>query len=511
MVAKRRGSVRTGSKRVLEQIRENVEHLRDHPEHAVPACQGRCPLWCPFRRARKGVRRRHGMLGDDEKLERWGRWGNKYARAYATVLRLADADEDALEYVQNVSTHQGEVPIAPWGDAPALAHVGLQHHHDPSLRLLSTIPFLRSGDVVFATEEGSVCAHDGAPPDESLDLLFEGLPVDRPEGEVATCPHLSRLDPSGTYLEVDWPSADLTIRVCERCVSGNLLGRMQRAMVTDSIRELVDLDVHLERLEEDDGSPAPLFEFELPDTVLDAYTGGGMGDAELIEEARTARRFAVEGSPEGFVVFDGVIHRPPFEVLLDRLGPSQTERELLDTVLEALGRPVVLEEGTVVELLSDVWAEHGETALVDALGEEGHELFDPTAGPDDLERLLDEVADRRDAQRVEAALPAYESLPSPVDLADRVARAHLRQGRSRAQQILNTTPDEGERAVALALVRALELPRASWTVDPTTEEMADHLVPYAEALIGAEGEDYHEALVELLRATGSTADLERSD
>jgi hypothetical protein len=208
---------------------------------------------------------------------------------------------------------------------------------------------------------------------------------------------------------------------------------------------------------------------------------------------------------------DGVVHRPPFDQLVDELDATGTEAELLDAALAGLERPVVPEEDTAIELLEAVWATQGDRALEEVLGEEGRELFDPDADAGDLERLMEVVDDRLDAQRVEAKLPTYEDLPTVAALADRVARAYVRGGRSRAKQELRSTPEPGAEAVALALVRALDLPRASWTVSPRTEDMAEHLVPTAEELIGAEGEDYHEALQALVRATGSTTELERVD
>jgi hypothetical protein len=513
MAPSRRGSVRTGTKRVVETIRENVEHLRDHPEDAVPQCKGRCPLWCPFRRARKGVRRRHGMIGDDEKLERWARWGNKYARAYATALRVAEADDDALEYLQDVGTHQGRVPIAPWGDAPGLAHVGMQHHHDPSLRLLGAIEFVRSGDVVFATEDGTVCAHDGAPPDEALDMLFERLPVDRPDAGPATCPHVPGEGPADdrALVQLAWPTADLTVRVCEACLQGSVLGSVRSVMVTESIRNLVDVSVLLEPLTDVDGDPVRQVEWSLPDTVLDAYANLEMRDEDLIDEARTARRFAVEALGEAWVVVDGTVHRPPFDELVPGLDAEGTEAELVEAALAGIDRPVVLAEANAIDLLEAVWPAQGDRALEEVLGEDARDLFEPDADAGDLERLIEVVDERLDAQRVEAKLPSYGDLPPAAELADEVGRAYIRGGRDAAKRVLTSTPDPGAEAVALALVQALDLPRSSWTVSPRTEDMAEHLVPKAEAFIRAEGEAYHEALEELVRATGSTADLERLD
>lgn len=510
MARKRRGGVRTGSKRVTERILENVRFLKEHPEHAVPRCQGSCPLFCYFKRARKAVERRHGMIGDDDKLKRWSNWGNKLGRAYAAALRLAEREKDELEYFQNVNTHKGTVPIAPWGKSPVLAQVGLQHRHEPSLRLLSAVPFVGSGDAVYATDEGLVCAHEGGPPEDAIEHLLEELPVEKASPTLARCPHVPDEWTDATYVELRWRDAGLRIRVCDACTEDNLLARVQNVVVTKSIRDLVDIRVQLPRLVDPEGGQSPEVQWSIPETVLEAYAGGEIPDAELIEEAERARRFAVEGLGEPMVVKGTELYRPPFGQLLDKLDVNETERALLEAALAELTRPVVLDRGTAIELLAELWPEHGDTALEAVLGASGLELYEPGADAEDLERLVDDVADRRARQQVDAALPSYDEVPAPVDLADRVARAYLRRGRQRAQQILNDTPDEEHRAIALALVRALDLPSTAWTVHPRTEETAEHLVPYAEQLLEARGDAYHEALQKLLRATGSTKTIERS-
>lgn len=510
MARKRRGSVRTGTKRVTEQIRENAEHLAEHPEHAVPRCQGSCPLLCKFRRSRIAIRRRHDMIDDDDKLERWSRWGNELGRAYAAVLRIADSPEGSLEYFQNVNTHEGKVPVAPWGQAPALIHVGLQHRHDRGLRLLSAIPLVRSGDAVYATEEGLVCSHDGSVPDEAEDLLLEDLPVERTSETLATCEHAPGQGGEAPHIEVGWKDAALELRVCERCISGNLIAQVQNHVVTKAIRDLVDVRVHLSPLVDpaDDRAPDP--DWSIPSSVMDAYVSAEIPDSELIEEARRARRYAVEAIDEPMIVVSNRVYRPPFDQVLDQLDAPEIERELLDVALEQIQRPIVLDEGTSMELLERLWPDYGDLALESVLGSSGLELYEPDADAEDLERLVEVVDERVARKRVDAALPSYEEIPSPVDLADRVARAHRRRGRQRAQQILSSAPDEEHRAVALALVRALGLPSTAWTVNPRTEDMAEGLVPYAERLIEADGDEYHEALQALLQATGSTAKLERT-
>jgi hypothetical protein len=510
MARKRHGSVRSGSQRIAEEIVESARAVRDDPEHAVPECKGSCPLFCYFKRARKAVDRRQGMIGDEDKLERWSNWGNKLGRAYAVALRIAEQGADALEFFQNVRTHAGEVPVAPWGNAPVFAHVGMQHHLDRGLRLLKAVPFIDEGEVVYATENGLVCAHDEEPPEETVDLLVDGLPVERASPTLARCPHVHDEFTDGTYIEISWPSAELCIQVCEGCSPGNLLGRMQNVMVTPDPLDIVAVDVSLPRLRNPSGGTAPQVEVSLPRSVLQAYVNGEQDDEGLIEEAHRARYYELRQRPEPLVVHGKIVHEPPFERFVDELDPPEPQRSLVEAALARLERPIVLRRGTPVEVLEEVWDTLGEEVLVEVLGAEGRELYDPRADAGEIEQLLDQVRKERARQRVEEELPHYEHVPEPVDLADETARRLIGEGRDSVQQLLSSAPDPDKRAVGLALVEALDLPSRTWTVDGRTEDQADHLVPYVEELLEARGEAYHEALEQLLRATGSTEDLERA-
>ena len=122
-----------------------------------------------------------------------------------------------------------------------------------------------------------------------------------------------------------------------------------------------------------------------------------------------------------------------------------------------------------------------------------------------------EVSKAHAKEQVEAALPSYAHVPSPADLVDKVARANMRDGKQAAQQHLTQPPKREHQATALALVRALGLPNPAWTIDPRERDTADHLRPFVEDVLEAEGDAYHQALSTFLSATGSTAALERTD
>lgn len=494
---------------MTERILENAAYLRDHPEDAVPQCQGSCPLWCTFRRARRRVAKMHKHRDDPDKLKKMGQRFHQIGRAYSAVLRIDDAGKEGLEYFQNVNTPKGKVPIAPWAEAPAPCHVGMQHHHDPMLRMMIALPFVKEGEAIFATETGLVCAHDGQPPDEALAAIVDQLGLR--EKDPGTYRARGSEDPDRPHLELIWTKAGISMHLSPPSTGDSAISVLQGRMLTRSLLDLVTVQVHLPPLEDPQGDTHAQRVVELPEPVLRSYAGGELSDMDLVNEAEKARAARLQAGAEPMVVFEDRIHRPPFEDLIDRLDPEPPMDEVLDEVLERLDRSVVLTKGTAVEVLHRLWREHGEVALVEVLGAEGRELYDPDASPDDLEKLASQAASHRSRQRVARELPSYDELPEPIDLVDRVARACLSGGRQAATQHLTSAPPRTHQAMALALVRALDLPSPSWTIEPRERDMAEHLEPYVDDVLEARGDDYHEALQTLLRATGSTVDIQRTD
>lgn len=506
----RRGSIRSGTGKMTERILENVSYLRDHPEDAVPQCQGFCPLWCTFRRARRRVRKAHKHRDDPDKLKKMGQRFHPIGRAYCAALRIDLAGKDGLEYFQNVNTPKGKVPIAPWAEAPPPCHVGMQHHHDPMLRLMVALPFVSEGEAIFATESGLVCAHDGTPPDPTLEALVDQLGLRETEPGTYRAPGSE--DPDRPHLELTWTEPGISMHLSPPSSGDSAVSVLQSRMLTRSLLDQITVRVHLPALEDPQGSEGQgRTVIDLPEPVLRSYAAGELSDQDLVSEAEQARAARLQAGDKPMVVLDDRIHRPPFEDLIDRLAPEAPMDDVLDAILDRLDRAIVLTKGTSVELLHKLWPDHGEAALVEVLGEQGRELYDPRASPDDLERLAGKVADHRSQQRVDRELPAYGSLPAPVDLVDEVARAYLSGGRSAATQLLTSAPARSHQAIALALVRALGLPSPSWTIEPRERDMAEHLEPYVEDVLEARGDAYHQALQTLLKATGSTADIKRVD
>lgn len=505
----RRGSIRSGTGKMTERILENAGYLRDHPEDAVPQCQGSCSLWCTFRRARRRVSKMHKHRDDPDKLKKMGQRFHQIGRAYSAALRIDDAGKEGLEYFQNVNTPKGKVPIAPWAEAPAPCHVGMQHHHDPMLRMMIALPFVGEGEAIFATETGLVCAHDGRPPDEALDAIAEQFNLREESPDVYRAPGSE--DPDRPHLELTWTEPGIQMHLSPPSTGDNAISVLQGRMLTRSLLELIDVRVHLPPLEDPQGTTEAARVIELPEPVLLSYAGGEMSDLDLVNEAEKARAARLQAGADPMVVFEDRIHRPPFEDLIDRLDPEPPMDEILDVVLDRLDRSIVLTKGTAVELLHTLWREHGEAALVEVLGEAGRELYEPDASPNDLEKLAGQAAEHRSKQRVARELPGYDELPTPVDLVDTVARAYLSGGKQAATRHLTSAPPRTHQAIALALVRALDLPSPSWTIEPRERDMAEHLEPYVEEVLEARGDDYHDALQTVLKATGSTTEIQRTD
>ncbi|MDX1612322.1 MAG: hypothetical protein R3185_08125, partial [Candidatus Thermoplasmatota archaeon] len=282
MARRRRKSsnVRTASKQVLERILSNARHLADHPEHAAPTCTGSCSLFCTFRRARRRVAKVHKRRGDPGKLKKMGERFHKLGRAYAGLLRLEAEGEGKLEYLQSVGSPRGKVPVAPWSKAPIPCHVGLQHTHDPSLRLVSVLPFVEEEDLVFATEKGLVCAHDGALPEETRAMMTDALGLEARGPELAATPGLPDEGPGeGTaVIEITWPDGSRFRKAPDQGPPNAVLA-LQQHMVAPSPLQHLGVHVHVPALVDPQGPTRDGERVDLPEPVLRRYLRGELDDA----------------------------------------------------------------------------------------------------------------------------------------------------------------------------------------------------------------------------------------
>ncbi|HVL48759.1 MAG TPA: hypothetical protein VM889_09395 [Candidatus Thermoplasmatota archaeon] len=505
----RRSSIRSAGRAEEAVILAHARALLDHPERAVPRCEGGCVLFSPIKAAEKAVRRIHAHREDAAKLQKAARReGNRIARGYAATLLVAS--ETKLAYLANLKLPTGTVvSYALRGKATPHVLAGLQHHTDRELRLLSVFPYVkRRGLHVYSLEDGLVCT--GAKPrppaafvDEKLDAL--GARRDAANPALARCPHAAAGDRDLVVLT--WKSAGVAIELCEDCLDdeGNSLAEVYVHVSMPSPWKDWRAEVRLAPLAKagaraGDAAPAA----STPRDVEERYLKLGLNDAAFLADARSRLAATLEAGSGLRIVAGRTDYGRDVDALATALDATPLERHALAAALDDHTKPVVvLDRPSVARVLEAVWPERGRAALAAIGGEEAaklHRAESTAAEIPDVLRRADALAGRA---RVEAALPRYAALPPLPAFADKAARLYRAKGRDDLLRFLAGDRPAKERAVALAFLKALGAAQTqAWRFSGLDEDGANFVLEPARDLLEGPPENYHRALAELSRRAG---------
>jgi hypothetical protein len=205
---------------------------------------------------------------------------------------------------------------------------------------------------------------------------------------------------------------------------------------------------------------------------------------------------------------DNVSFKDDMNGFIDALHPSEAESFALSFILKRVDHPVVVSNATpnsVLELFWDEYAKDLIGSIVDD-AEVVEELCSLRETPSAIVETAILVKKRR---KVLEQLPRYEHLPSLADFADHLCRVYKTQGKNRVLTELKSVPNE-PKAKALSYGFLLALGEASdkrWKFSRVEIESGEFLEPLIKKLLEATAAGYHQALQEVLTASGFSEDL----
>jgi hypothetical protein len=335
-----------------------------------------------------------------------------------------------------------------------------------------------------------------------------------------TCPHV---DPKvvkgaepidGTYLRLEWASANVLVGVCKRCARSSKdssIVAISRHMAVPKLENDFKVQV-LHRLEgaADCSLWDRLSRLSLDDEVLDDYLKGQIDDAATIDRHLVTVDDALRDHRGPHFILGNKCYCDDAKTFVEALSPSEEERLALEAVLPLLDSPLVLDRATPAKVLAELWEDHGEEALHAVVGGDEELLAKYVDHPDVqsspstvLKRAL--IDHRKDT--IISKLPSYDRLPMIARFADKVARAYRTEGSRGAMRTLEKERGSDTRIKSVAYAFLLTLGKEAskkWQYDRTEMDFAAFLKEKAGALLEAEPDEYHEALQAILSATGST-------
>lgn len=455
---------------------------------------------------------------EKEALDRRRRRGDDLPRAYAGLLHFYLEPELPGLLVARYPT--GEISFAPLSRASREAEIAVQQGDDPRKLLFGYLEWARRGYHFFAApRELLTTGRDPAPPKEFLHSVLAGLPYrltgPDPSGHFL-CAHLSGGE-RAPYLEVAWPAASVTYRVCSRCArpDRHLLSSLSEGVAGPDPEGMFPVEVSLNV---DCRGGAECLHARLPTLsrgLRKRYVLGKLSDSEVIQEYRQEAQALLSRTPSPLWVAGGRCFGGDRAAFVDALRPTAEERKALDRVLPRVSGYFDVAGPSASQALERLWRDHAE-AIVSAIvpdPAEARELVAAArANPGRVSDLLSRAAARARERAILGALPRYARLAPEAGFVDAIARDHRVHGTEQAERRLEQTlPREGkERGLAYALLLALGRAEAhAWQFSDTEKSFGTSLRPLAEGLLASPSERYDEALGALLSAAGYTGWGER--
>jgi hypothetical protein len=484
--------------------------LRESIEPLVPRLSGDAPR-DRFDRMRADLEEIRAEKDDVDRLEKYSKRGDSLPRAYAGLLRYYL--DPTTPTVVTFPLPGGEVSYASLSRGTREAEVAVQQSDDPARVMLAYVEWARKGLHFFATRRTLWCTGRSAePPPEFLSEKITGLPyrlVPDPTGHRLVCVHLAANEPR-MYLEVDWPGAHRTFRVCRRCAKDDrhLLSHLSEGAASPDPTEAFPVDARLNvRCE---GGPECVHArvADLPKRLRQNYEYGRLSDAAVLDAYRDEVRPLIEGTRRTTYVAGGVCYGSKLPAFLDALHPTPVERRALEGVLGTVTGYFEVDEPAASRALERLWPQHAEeilAAITDDRAEARRALQEARDAPGRIAEILKRAQRRGEEREVLEALPRYDRLTPEAAWVDRVARTYRTQREAGAERgILQTLPREGkERGLAFAFLLAFGRAGAhGWQFTPTEQEFGQSLVGPVRELLDAPAAGYHNALDALLRAAG---------
>ncbi|MCK4444832.1 MAG: hypothetical protein KAW09_09825, partial [Thermoplasmata archaeon] len=329
------------------------------------------------------------------------------------------------------------------------------------------------------------------------------------KGECHVCAHCEK--EGVPYLKIIWKVPEVEVMICESCAKEeNTYITLTKRFLTLEPKWSFDIEVHpnfkLECEEETvlDSMTTP------PNDALAKYMEGGLTDAELIEEHMDYVRHNVPSSAGMILAIGSKCYGDDTEAFINALNPSKSERRALELLLEDLDESILVETATPNKVLMLYWDVYGEDILESIVGDEeiARKVFERGQWKKETpSKVLKSAMSKAKKDEIESALPRYRGLPPVAAFADRVARAYKARGKQSAIKETNKEPSQDTKVKSVRYAFLLVLDSATGKEWQFTKEQLDFgvfLKDYAEKLIVSEGDNYHESLQELLKASGST-------
>jgi hypothetical protein len=432
--------------------------------------------------------------------------GDQLGRAYAATISLAASGKIPFLTVKELPV--GTVSFAIRGKVDQEKLIGVQYFDDPDLRLLAFWDIARDDDLhIYSEEAGLRCADTARAPKTFVQETLDNAPYELTTD--GSCGHPS----APLYLALEWKSASTRITLCSECASDvNLLHSLTTRIAardpTDDFRVEVRYSPRcVSHSECPTKSP-----FSMSAELMSSYRKGTVDDATLIARFLVERKEALRRTSGELYILGNDCYGRDKEAFINALKGSEAEVAAIAGLVRSRPSVVLSSSDQTAKVVADLWVEAKEA------------LLNQVASPDIWKPLQASQTSMPPGQMIQEAyrlqrckviidqLPQYSSRGLMGTLADDLARAYKSSGRSGLLQTIDRNKPKEHRGKAVVygfLVAVGEAESRAWQFTAEEKDFGRYLADFVRAMLDASGDAYHEALENVLTASGSGESLQR--
>jgi len=489
---------------------ESAKLLAKDPMKVIPECGDSCFL-CKFGRAKRKIKKIKKYKDDEDKLKKYSKRGPGLSKATAGTLLLALKEEAPL--LARAKIPGGEISYAKRGDATKERLIGVQHFKDPTLRLLAYSKEAEKGYYFYSWNDNVVCTgKKDDPPKGYIKNVISNFPYNIKKGDGGyTCGHTKK-NQDRSYFTMRWKGAGIKFSICNRCASGNtnLFHYISKGMMSkDNTNSFSIESIYKMKCRADCSTCQNESRISLPDKVSESYYNNKLSDSSLIRKIDDIGWEKKKKQNDVYAI-DGVCYGNDMGAFLRKFDYEEWEADAIKKAIESQDG-IVLEEGTVNELLQVVWETEGIEILMVITGDEKTAKKIYEEGEEEGILPRDSLRKAKKIKKVSRELekiPEFKELPPKAKFVNDLVLTYKTEGEEAVVKKIDgmNLSDTRVKSIAYGFLTALGKGSSKkWKYSQSEVDSGEFMVEYIEKLLDSSGKEYAQALQDLVKVSGSTA------
>jgi len=497
--------VKATPKGLEKDLLDKSRRLAQDPSILLPKCDQACRR-CPFDKLLKKMEKVQRYGDDADTLINLASHGDQLVRAYAATISLAASGK--IPFLTMKELPVGTVSFAVRGKVDQEKLIGVQHFDDPDLRLLAFWDIAREDDVhIYSEEAGLKCADAPRAPKAFVKEALVNAPYELSVD--GSCGHPN----APLSLALDWKSASTRLSICSECASDvNLLHSLTSRIAARDPTDDFSVEVlYSPRCVAHSECPTKS-SFSMSAELRSAYRKGSIDDVTAINRFLVERKEALRRTSGELYILGNDCYGRDKEAFIKALKGSEGEIAAIAGLVRSRPMVILSSSDQTAKVVADLWTEAKEALLNQVASPEIWKGLQSGQGNMPPGQMVQEAYRLQRCKGILDKLPQYSSRGAIGTLADDLARAYKSSSKSGMLQAIDKNKPKEHRGKAVVygfLVAVGESESRAWQFTTEEKDFGKYLADFVKVMLDATGDDYHEALKNVLTASGSGESLQR--